>query len=390
MSPPLKVDQIAVSPTVADTLLITKTSGGNLTFTDNVISSGITLKKLSGMNLTNLITVGTGSGANYASIQEAVDAAPTTSTLNSPTIILIYSGVYSENIVIEKDGLIFVGIGRVIINSAADDDTLILQPGLTTIPLISYFENISFRNSFDARSCFRILGDSGTTLGLNGFRLKNCSFVSTGLGGYCVRAHILNSLTVTDSNCHGSVTSSTIYVSQCANLYFDNFLGVDLSLTYTTLDDIPSEITSTYFLNNSYFGDALANLVTVGELEMNRTTTKDVVFDGNMAYTMNDCYGEALEINGSITVISNNSKFEAISGSPTAVLITDNLQSSVDFVAESTKIIVFPVPTSDTNYMVLTSHSFVGEKEGITKTTSGFTIDFVSNQTGQVDYLVRR
>lgn len=391
MSPPLKIDQLSISPTNTETLLIQKGTGGNLLFTDESISGGITLKKLSGISMDNLISVGVGNGSDFTSIQDAIDEAPTTSTAANPTLILIYSGTYSENIVIDKDGLVFIGVGRVILNAANDDDTVLIQEGVSTIPLISYFENISFGNEYDGRACFRVLGENGTTLGLNGIKLSNCSFVGTGLGTYCVRAHLLNSLTIQDCDCIGSVISTTITVSQCADLQVNNLMnGPDLALSYNNTLDIPSVATSSYSVRNSNLGNLTTVLTGLGELDMERLTTANVTVDGNRAYTMLDCYSAILQVNGTVTVDSKGSRYTSISGSPTAVLDIDNLQDSVNFTAEATKIVTFSVPTSNTNYMILTSHPFVGEKEGVTKTTTGFTIDFSSPQTGTVDYLIRR
>jgi hypothetical protein len=391
MPPPLKVDQISISPAVGETLLIGKATGGNLLFSDQSILSGITLKSLSGLNLTNLITVGVGSGSNYTTIQAAINAAPTTSTATNPTLICIYSGTYNEILTVDKNGLVFVGIGRVVINAPSDSDTILIEEGVSTVPLFCHFENIIFANSYDARSCFKILGVDGTTLGQDIITLSNCYFLATGLGTYCLNASILNSLRLLNCDCSGSIVSTSIFISQCAMLEVIGLLsGTDIALSYNNTSDIPSIITSTYSLLDSRFNNLTCVLIGEGLLYMEKLVTNNVIFDGNRAYTLIDCYGVLLQPNGTVTVNSKGSSYTLNNGTPTATVDIDNIQGSVSFTAETTKIVSFEVPTSNTDYMVLTSHPFVGEKEGVVKTVNGFTVEFSSNQTGTVDYLVRR
>ena len=116
---PLLVDQISIDPSQAGTRLISASVGGQLQFEDPNTGGPLTLSQFSGIGtIAGVRVVGqSGSGAQYTSIQQAHDAIPSTSSITNPWLILVMPGVYTENVVIYRDGVFLTGLGGVTIES---------------------------------------------------------------------------------------------------------------------------------------------------------------------------------------------------------------------------------------------------------------------------------
>ena len=122
---PFLVDQIQVSPGVTGTRLINSDLDGNLQFQDATISPVLLSALVGARNITGVYIVGrAGGGAAYASIQGALDAIPDSSSETSPSLVLVYPGVYSENLTLQKDGVTLQALGLVTLENAAAGDTL--------------------------------------------------------------------------------------------------------------------------------------------------------------------------------------------------------------------------------------------------------------------------
>jgi len=154
---PILVDQIQIEPgtTTYGTRLVDRDPvDGGLRFADPVVTAA--LKDLIGVrNITGLFLVGrAGTGAPYTSVQDALDAVPDNSSALAPSLVLLSAGVYTENIVISKDGVHIVGLGGVTLTNAAAAATVTIVEAPTTIP--------------------------------NGVTLRDLTIVNTGVGGECV------------------------------------------------------------------------------------------------------------------------------------------------------------------------------------------------------------
>jgi len=123
---PFQVDGVQIEPGSGDTLTITRDStAGSMKFVDAIVTSGVLLKELVGVrNIQGVFIVG-GSNAPYTTIQSAVDAIPITSSSSLPSAILVMPGVYTENLLIQKDGLSIIGLGAKVLNSGNSDTVTI-------------------------------------------------------------------------------------------------------------------------------------------------------------------------------------------------------------------------------------------------------------------------
>ncbi|MDB4278174.1 hypothetical protein N9917_01090 [Deltaproteobacteria bacterium] len=158
---PILVDQLSVEPgtTTFGTRTIDRDpTDGGLRFADpNVTAS---LAALVGVrNITGLYLVGrAGDGAPYTTIQAALDAVPELSSVAAPSLVLVSAGVYNENLVIEKDGVVIQGLGGVTITNVAADATVLIQESPTTIPTQVVLQNLTIINTDGGEECVLVSG----------------------------------------------------------------------------------------------------------------------------------------------------------------------------------------------------------------------------------------
>jgi len=158
---PLLVDAVQIEPGASGTRLIERdTATGGLAFSDAEITTAVLLSQLVGFRaITGVFVVGrAGSGAQYTAIQDALDAVPDSSSAAAPSLVLITAGVYTENVVIQKDGVVLHGLGGAKISNSGDDETVTVSASLDTTPLSVVLRGLEIENDQDGRSCVRILG----------------------------------------------------------------------------------------------------------------------------------------------------------------------------------------------------------------------------------------
>jgi len=159
--PPHQVDAVQIEPgtTTFGTRQIDRDPvDGGLRFADPNTTAA--LQSLVGIrNFTDVYIVGPGDAADYATIQEALDAAPTTGTQAAPILILISPGTYTENLTINKDGIVLAPIGSgVRITNNGSADTITLAAAIASQPRVGILTGITVINTVDAFACIRILG----------------------------------------------------------------------------------------------------------------------------------------------------------------------------------------------------------------------------------------
>jgi hypothetical protein len=159
--PPYLVDELQIEPGSGDTLTISRDSAdGAMAFADAVISSGVLLPELVGLrNITGVFVVGrAGDGAPYTSVQDALDAVPDSSSSSAPSLVLLMPGLYTENIVLQKDGVYLAGPGGVKIVNSGANDTVTISAAIATTPLQTLIRGIEIENTSTGNACIRILG----------------------------------------------------------------------------------------------------------------------------------------------------------------------------------------------------------------------------------------
>jgi hypothetical protein len=192
---PLLTDAVQIEPGSGDTLTISReSSDGSMKFVDALITSGVLLSQLVGMRVVSgVFVVGrAGDGAAYTSIQDALDAIPDSSSAAAPSLVWVMPGVYTENLVLQKDGVVLASPGGAKLINDGDSDTLTISASLDTIPKKVVLRNLEVECDENANACIRVLGAdtfaSGTVTVVNaplvaGDTLTVGGTVLTGIAG---------------------------------------------------------------------------------------------------------------------------------------------------------------------------------------------------------------
>jgi hypothetical protein len=161
--PPFKTDVLQIEPAASGMRTIDRDPTlGELRFTDPSFPSGVVLAQLVGVQtIPSTFVVGTGGGAQYTTIQAAIDAIPTTGSAVNPQVILVFPGTYNEKLTIDKDGVVLVGQGFVsIVNNDADPTIHVVQGSVTQIPRFVRFVNLNIVAEDDGSSCLHLDGSN--------------------------------------------------------------------------------------------------------------------------------------------------------------------------------------------------------------------------------------
>lgn len=156
--PPFLVDQIQIEPGSAGTRLISRDSSGELKFQDPVTT--LLLSQMAGSrNITGVFIVGRGgSGAAYTSIQDALDDIPATSSSTEPSVVLVYPGVYQENLKIKRDGVTIIALGEVTIQNSGASNTVEISASVESTPKTVTLRNLTISNDAAGQACITLLG----------------------------------------------------------------------------------------------------------------------------------------------------------------------------------------------------------------------------------------
>ena len=192
--PPFKVDVLQIEPGTGSSRLIRRKADGSLEFVDPSQPGGLTLTALASLNLSQMLIVGAGAGAQYATIQAALDAVPDTSSPALPHVVLIGPGVYAENVVLQKDAVTLLGYGAAI--RVVAGDALTISAGLATTPRQARIVGIELTASAG------LALDAEITSGGKGLALENCTAEAvrfTGDGEVSVLGSSLGNITLLDT-----------------------------------------------------------------------------------------------------------------------------------------------------------------------------------------------
>jgi hypothetical protein len=158
--PPFQTDELQIEPAATGTRKINRASSGELRLLDPSFPLGLVLADLAGLQTVDgVYVVGQGGGATYTSIQDALDAIPTTSSPLLPSVVLVLAGVYTENLSITRDGVAVVGVGSVTISNSGASDTITVSQDADTTPTHVVLQNLTITNDQDL-SCVFVNGEN--------------------------------------------------------------------------------------------------------------------------------------------------------------------------------------------------------------------------------------
>ncbi len=408
---PLKVDQIEIEPGAAGTRLIDRDPAtGAIRFQDSVITTPLALSQLAGLRtITNVFVVGkTGSGAEYTTIQAALDAVPSAASPTNPYLIMVMPGLYTETVNIVRNGVHLVGIGRPILQSALEatpnavgnDHTLIISAQLGTIPQRVIIQNFKITNAHDGKAAVRVVGAAASTVlgGGEGLLMIHCEMEGNGAGGNRpVWMTAANNAFF--ENCGMSGTGAPICVFEEAAAVILRLCTIPaaISFRYDNANDEPADLTGSLTIDGCRgLGSSTALVPAVAidcdgdGLSAIHNSTMDagdrLQISGDQPHTIQNSTLGVLSVLETATVVTRNTTHASIlAPNATAALDIESLRGTAVFAAAATAAVTFDIPQSDTAYDVgieLPSRPAGDESPWITaKATTGFTINFQSNQT---------
>lgn len=416
---PIKADAFQIEPGSGQTLLIDRDAAtGSLKFTDAVATSGITLSALAGLQaVTNVLVVGkAGLGAQYTTIQSALNAIPSAASETNPYLVLVMPGQYDETINIVRNGVYLVGVGKVILRDAlyatpdapGADHTLIVSAQLGTTPQKVHVENLEIKNAHANKACVRLSGGAGSTVGASGIYIHNCDLHPDSAGGNrYLWATAVNNVIVSGGTwgaIGGGTLTEYLVIEEVA--YLDvfnvaNLVGA-LSLRYDDAQDEPAGTALSYrFRGCPGLGTAtlLAPPVEVdvdgkGGVFFQECLLGNTTLNGSERVDFVNCIVGDLTVNETLGVSLTNTVRGTLNTNAGSVLDEPKKSGTASFVAGATAAVSFKIPMSDASYTVqMTPNARPANDETpwyTNKLATGFTINFNSAQTLDIDWRVER
>ena len=408
MPSPFKVDSIRVNPSESGVRSISSVEG-DLLFKDATVTEGLILSQLANLStITNVKIVGkVGYGCQYNTIQDALDAIPTSSSEEEPYLILILPGIYAEDLVITKDGLCLFGLGDVTIQSAYDatpdvpqaEDTILILAGEGTVPNYVCFQNIIIKNSHNTKSCVKIEGGAASDVGSSGIYFKNCDFRAVAdSGNFTVNAESVNHLFFKDSFLSSS-TKDLLSFKEVASFHIRDITNIGaVYIRWDEEEALPSATPTQYIFSGcSSLGKQTDNVpfqasilngpslsfhcCSCSTIELSGTGVMDASFSSFEDITVNDDFVLNLDHCSRGDVNTNNQ----------AQLNESMTKGVVEFDNENFKPVTFPIAKGNTDYFISLTpiNNTGGDIPYITSvTTEGFDINFSENQTVSVRWFV--
>jgi hypothetical protein len=409
---PLLVDQIQIEPGSGDTLLIRRATDGSLEFVDAVVTGGITLQALAGLSVGGIKIVGkTGAGAEFPTIQAALDCIPATSSSTEPYVVLVGPGVYQETINIVRDWVHIIGLGGAQLepveptaNGAGAYHTVVIHEDLGTIPKHVVLRNLTIRNNHDNFACVRISGGAGSEVGAEDIVLDNCNLQAVAPGGNRpVWASSAEHVVVQGGSFDLSNALSLTLVEECASFTMSGTTEVTgLQLDYDSGGTLPASVGSLYTVSgcpdvgiSSTLAPAVSSTLTgAGEFNiLNCGRAGDVTLGGDRSFEIVGTDLGDLTLNDTVSVKLVGSSLDSVTAAGGTTLDTPLRSGTVTFTASATEAVAVSPAYPDASFTVVLElgGSSSGEAPWITgKSASGFNINFDSAQTMIVGWTATR
>lgn len=403
---PFKTDQVEIEPKENEgQRLIRRGASGALEFLDSLVTGGITLSQLAGLrSVGGVLVVGkTGTGAEYNTIQAALDAIPSNASITNPFVVFICPGEYAETINLVRDGVMLIGLGPVFLkpvvavaNAQGAYHTVVVQADQGTIPLNVVLRGLTITNNHDNFACVRASGGAASTVasGTWGVRLEDCNLEANAPGrNRPIHASSVGRVIVQGGTWNAG--TGLLLIEEITRFEMHGVSGVSpLQLDFDTNGTLPSGgNVFGYKLANCLFADTVENTPFVltgtgqGSLGVfNCGNVPAVTLNGDVTAIFSESSLMGLTLNDTIAVVLRNSDVaSAPVGAANTSLDRAVTQGTLTFNAEATKAGVFAIPMPDATFDVhveLPSRPVNDETPWVTgKATTGFTLNFQTAQT---------
>ena len=388
---PFLIDQLQIEPGSTGTRLIRrKTTDNSLEFSDGVVGA-LSLKMLAGINITGLLTVGPGAGAQFTTIQDAINSLPVGSV---PYTILVYPGTYAETVTLQRTNVTLVGVGfPTIVQSTGS--TFIIQAGGGSTPYRVTVQGFDFDNSDVAASCVRLIGGAGSDVGRDGIELIDCNLEHDAGGGKTLWATSVCKVFL--HRCSMGVNDSIATIANCGEVKFydiDGLAGYEFS--YDSTGTLPSLTTGDYGIFRAVVGPSLLTPILSADLSgggafllADSQVSGDVTLAGNQSVLLLGSWVGGLIINDTAAVILSNSNRGSVTAAVGVTLAENIQQGVVSFVGVTFKAVVFGAKQPDTDYVIGLEPNNYGTYISA-RSATGFTVTASGVTTADVPYTITR
>lgn len=412
---PLLIDQVQIEPGSGQVLLVYRDAAtGSLAFKDALITGGLLLSQLAGLRtIANVRVVGkSGSGAQYTTIQSALDTVPSNASATNPFIVLVMPGRYDETVTIVRDGVRLIGLGQPEIRSALEatpdavgaDHTVIVNAALGTIPRSLVVDGFIISNAHSGKAAVRISGTVGSLVGDGDIVLRNCSLrANSAVGNYTLWASICNDIAVEGGAWQEGSNLGILLLQEVSTFRATGVAGIGATdLRYDTAEDQPANGGGSYAFNQCARIAADTALGTPftsecsggGRVEFNGCSVATATFSGDQTVTARGTVFSGLTLLNTVAATLTNCVRGAINANVTAVLDEHSRMGAAVFGADTTVAVAFDVPFSDASYQVsfeVDSQPTNDETPWVTlKAATGFTLNFATAQTLTATWLATR
>ena len=401
---PFLIDQLSVAPGEAGTRTVQRdAAAGALSFTDPVAAT-LLLSQLAGLqNIAGTLIVGkSGAGAQYTTLTTALAAVPITASRTNPYVILVMPGVYSEEIVLDVDGVVIFGLGYVEVAASADDNTLTIQAGAGTSPKWAQFHNVVFTNGYASKAAVRVIGAAASEVALYGVTFSNCGFEATAAGGgRPVWATSCGPLFFRNSSMPDNGLALCLFQEVMGFEFMATTLPA-LNYRYDTAQDIPAGTYLGAKVQDCWLGvDNTLNPVLDLDLDgggslgaFNLHVTGNTRISGDQAVSMSGEFDGDLSVLETATLALDEAPSGTVTVAAGAKYSPAFLQDTEALAAAATKAVAFGFNLGTADYDVvleLDGHPVNEDTPWVTlKLATGFTINFNSAQTLNVSWTIRR
>lgn len=392
--PFVQLDGVTLAPEEAGTRSIDRDSNDKMRFIDPDATTGLILKQLA-----NLSTIGgtflvgkSGTGAQYTTIQAALDAVPTASSLTSPNVVLVLPGTYTENVTINKNGVSVISLGHVTVAPAAAQATVLIQAGGGAVPQNVRLQGLTITQTNAGEECVYINGGAASNVAAGEVLIQDCDLQAIA-ATYTVRADTVNNVRVEGGTWASSSASSLCTVSQCAAFRLRDVQTANAiyTLSYDSGGTLPSGSGGDYELFQSEgIGTVTCTLSGGGTLQMKGVESGNLTLNGDQTVSIEGSTVGTIAVNGTVAATVLRSRRGASSGAGT--LDESVARGSAVFAGDASQAVAFDVDKSSANYTVVldydTAETDAGHPAVTARAATGFTITVPNTYTGTIRYLV--
>lgn len=377
--PNIQADGVRIEPGSGQTLTITRDSAtGSLRFVDAVVTGGINLRDMASLStVAGVLIVGkSGAGAGYTTVQSALSAVPSSSSLTTPYLVLVMPGVYTENLTIEKAGITVQGLGRVVITAAGSLPTVTVQSSVSTTPTSLTLKDINIVQPNPGLACVSIVGSAGSTIGSDGVVLDGCTLTASGVGSYTVQANLVDFITLRNCLSTGSSGSASLRVSQCALLDIEGGMHPAIQADYNAAGTVPSIMGSLYSLSGCSTLNVQSTLSGGGALVLGRCSAGNITMYGNRTLLASSATLGDLSLNGTTAATL---QFTSRGGATGTGTLSETLTTgTLLFTGSATESVVFDVSRANGTYSVALDTGDATPAYVSARDATGFTVTFTS------------